>query len=41
MGLIANADQGADDVELLLVLRPDELGSRDIRTAADHVWSRY
>lgn len=41
MGQIAQGDQGADDVDFLLLLRPGEIESRDIRTAYEQVWSRY
>jgi hypothetical protein len=42
MGYIAQADQGADDMDILLVLRPDEpgYGPQSARTAYDYVWNR-
>lgn len=41
MGLIAAADQGADDMDMLLVLRPGEPDQpRGIYSAADYVWHR-
>jgi hypothetical protein len=41
MGFIAQADQGADDMDVLYVLRPDEPGyGASVRTAADYVWNR-
>jgi hypothetical protein len=41
MGFIAQADQGADDMDVLYVLRPDEPGyGGSVRTAADYVWNR-
>jgi hypothetical protein len=40
MGRIVGADQGADDAEVLLLLHPEDVSGRSIKTAYDMVWNR-
>ena len=37
---IAAADHAVDDADVLLVLRPGEIVTHEIRTASDYVWYR-